>query len=69
MLALEYDGTGRASIEVFVASFLFFGFIKKTTFSFKKVWELTSLAPLLRLPGHTHSIHQLTVAEDLLMSR
>ena len=67
MLALEYDGTGRASIEVFVASFLFFGFIK--TFSFKKVWELTSLAPLLRLPGHTHSIHQLAVAGDLLMSR
>ena len=67
MLALEYDGTGRASIEVFVASFLFL--VQKKTFSFKKVWELTSLAPLLRLPGHTHSIHQLTVAEDLLMSR
>merc|ERR1719495_1412858 len=48
VLALEYDGTGRASIEV---------------------WELTSLAPLLRLPGHTHSIHQLAVAGDLLMSR
>ena len=67
MLALEYDGTGRASIEVFVA--YFFWFHKKTTFFFKKVWELTSLAPLLRLPGHTHSIHQLTVAGDLLMSR
>jgi len=47
-LAIEYDPTGRAAIEI---------------------WELTSLSPLKRLPGHTHSIHQLTVAGDILLSR
>ena len=36
MLALEYDGTGRASNEVFVASLLFFAFIKKNRLPLSK---------------------------------
>jgi len=47
-LAIEYDPTGRATIEI---------------------WGLTSLSPIKRLPGHTHSIHQLTIAGDILLSR
>jgi len=47
-LAIEYDPTGRAAIEI---------------------WELTSLSPIKRLPGHTHSIHQLKIAGDILLSR